>query len=102
MKLLLAFLLAVVVPAASFAEGADDFSPAVSLDDALDLARRYVREQKIETSDYYLTSVALKSTDGGKSRHWDAQWMTRSGAAKGDWFIIRVGMDRSCSRIAGK
>ena len=101
MKTVLALPLAMVLAVSSFAQDADRFSPAVPLEDALALAKGYVRERKFETSGYYLKSIELKFDGGGKSHHWDAQWMTTSKSTKGDWFIIRVEMDKSCSRIEG-
>ena len=101
MKPRLAFLLALVLTASSFANDADRFSPALPLDDALARAREYLREQKIETAGYYLKFIELKFENSGKSHHWDAQWMSTVRGTKGDWFIIRVRMDKSCSRVAG-
>ena len=101
MKPLLAALLAMVLTMTSFAEDADRFSPAVPLEGALVLAKGYVREKKIETSGYYLKFIELKFEKGGKSPHWEAQWMTTSKSTKGDWFIIRVEMDKSCNLVQG-
>jgi hypothetical protein len=101
MKPLLACLLVMVLTVSSFAEDADRFSPAVPLEDALVLAKGYVREKKIETSGYYLKFIELKFEKNGKSHHWEAQWMTGSKLVKGDWFIVRVEMDKSCSLVHG-
>src|SRR5689334_5003160 len=101
MKPLLTFLLPLVLTVTPFAQDADHFSPTVSLEDALVLAKGYVREKKIETSGYYLKFIELKFERSGKSHHWEAQWMSTSKLTKGDWFIIRVEMDKSCSRIGG-
>jgi hypothetical protein len=101
MNPLLVFLLAMILTVRSFAEDAYHFSPAVPLEDALVLAKGYVRQKKVETSGYYLKFIELKFERDGKSHHWDAQWMTTRGT-KGDWFIIRVDMDKTCNLIRGK
>ena len=101
MKPLLVALLAIILTVMSFAEDADRFSPAVPLEDALVLAKGYVRQKKIETSGYYIKFIELKFEREGKSHHWDTQWMTTSRGTKVDWFIIRVDMDKTCNLIRG-
>ena len=101
MKSLLAFLLVIVLRVTSFAGETDRFSPAVPLEDALALAKKYVHERKIDASNHYLKFIELKFEKGGKSHHWEAQWMTTSRGTKGAWFIIRVDMDKKCSLIEG-
>jgi hypothetical protein len=102
MKPLLVFLLVIAFGVTSFADDGDSFSPAVPLEDALVLAKDHVREKKIDTSHYYLKVVELKFGKDGKSHHWEAQWMSTSRATRGDWFIVRVEMNRSCDLVLGR
>jgi hypothetical protein len=83
---------------------ADDFSPAVGLDEAVALAKAHVVLTKVDTARHYLKSVALKfeGKDKGHGAYWEAQWMGKSRSHKGDWFIVRIEMDKTASVFQGK
>jgi hypothetical protein len=101
MKTALAVAAMMVLALTCFAEDIDQFTPAVSLEDALVLVKGYVQETNVDTSEHYLKSIELKFENNGKSHYWDAQWMGKSRGSKGDWFIIRVDMKRTCSLLQG-
>jgi hypothetical protein len=74
--------------------------PPVSLKEAVRVAENFVADKKIDLSEHYLGSVSIQSDTHGQL-HWDAQWIDTN-SFKGDWFIIRVQMDRTAALIRGK
>jgi hypothetical protein len=74
--------------------------PPVSLKEAVRVAERYLAQNEIEVSHYFLASVRAQS-DAQGVLYWDAQWM-HTGRYKGGWFIVRVQMDKTATLIRGK
>ncbi len=85
---------------APHAVAADTWPPAVLIGEAIRLAEAHVKEKRIETAEHYLSSAQLIPKKDGKL-HWDVRWDGTNRLVKGDWFIIRVGMDKQAEVVFG-
>ena len=56
------------------------------------IAQDYVQTKKIDTSRQYLASVTLAVSGG--TDYWNVTWMNTNRWLKGDWFYIRVDIDK--------
>ena len=81
------------------AKVADALSPTVTITEAIRLAEAHVKAEKVETAGRYLSSAQFLQTEG-KAR-WEVRWDSTDRLVKGDWFIIRVGMDKQAVTVQG-
>ncbi len=84
------------------AKVADAWPPAILIAEAIRLAEDHVKAERIDTAEHYLSSAQLR-TDG--KLRWEVRWdgVDRPDRlVKGNWFIIRVGMDKQAGTVHGK
>jgi hypothetical protein len=76
--------------------------PALTIDDALSVARQYVETHHIDVSQHYVDSVRLDlNPRGDRGKRWIIIY-ERNDYAKGGQIIFHVHMDRSVERFSGE
>lgn len=69
--------------------------PEIALEEALDVAKKYVQDHQIDVSEKYIDSVQLNSTaPGGKGKYWKVTWEIEKFVKGGQIFIL-IYMDKS-------
>ena len=97
-RVLITFMIALTgITAARSAE----LVPAISLQEAVQIASSYVATQKWDTSRQFLASAHFVS-DTDSSGYWEISWKPRERFMKGGDFSVRVAMDKSISVVHGK
>lgn len=64
--------------------------PALSIGEAIRLAEAHVRAKQVDVSGHYLSGAVFKA-DG--PFRWEVRWDGTDRLVKGNWFVVRVGMD---------
>ena len=75
--------------------------PAITLQEALVLADKYIQNSKIEIKHYYLSQVRMilyGSPGGPKEERWYFWWVNEN-MADGDYVEITVSMDGTVKRL---
>lgn len=80
------------------AKVADAWPPAILIAEAIRLAEAHVKAERMDTAGHYLSSAQLR-TDG--KLRWEVRWDDADRLVKGNWFIIRVGMDKQAETVHG-
>ncbi|MCW1926637.1 hypothetical protein OKA05_29055 [Luteolibacter arcticus] len=95
------FLLVVPVPAMSFGPQAE---PELPLEKALELAKAYAREQKMDLSGHYLDRVWAGWQEGQEGRRWIVSWSPKPEQRKpgGGWIIVTVKFDGTVEQRKGR
>ena len=76
--------------------------PAISIEDAIAKAKKYVQEKKIDVSQQYIDSVALDlNPRGDRGKFWRVAWQQNQ-FMKGGQTYIEVYMDGSVEHRHGK
>lgn len=74
--------------------------PAISMERALELAKEYVRDKKIDISHHYLDRVWIGYQAGQPDRRWIISWSPNPEEAKG-WIILKVKLDGTVTDESG-
>lgn len=77
--------------------------PELPLEKALELAKEYVRENKIDLSNHYMDRVWIGYQEGQPDRRWIISWSPKPEKlkeAKG-WIILKVKLDGTVTDEAG-
>lgn len=97
--LIYATLLLAVSPLHAFSP-APQPKPAISMERALELAKEYVRDKKIDLSHHYLDRIWIGYQEGQPDRRWIISWSPNPEEAKG-WIILKVKLDGTVTDEAG-
>ncbi len=69
------------------------FKPDISISEALSIAERYIKENRIDVSEQYINNVRLLYDDGTKKGiHWHIQWAWSLPRLGGE-FSLKIYMD---------
>lgn len=75
--------------------------PTVGLEEALALAKKYIKDNKIDISRHYLDNIRLVyKSPWMEGEHWILTWRLKKLSDGGEVFII-VGMDKQIRYIGG-
>ena len=76
--------------------------PTVSIETAIEHAKKYVQEKKINVSDSFIGVVEYHNLHSEYERpFWRVRWVQKAGA-KGSWFELRIFSDGSIEERPGK
>lgn len=85
--------------AVGLADGPENaWSPAMLIGEAIHLAEAHVKAEKIDVSGHYLSGAVFKA-DG--TFRWEVRWDGTDRLVKGNWFVVRIGMDKKTDTAPG-
>lgn len=77
--------------------------PELPLENALELAKEYAREKKIDLSNHYLDRIWIGYQEGQPDRRWIVSWSPKPEKVKETkgWIILKVKLDGTVTDEAG-
>jgi hypothetical protein len=77
--------------------------PKISLETALELAKAYIRDKKIDVSHHYIDRVWIGYQEGQPDRRWIISWSPKPEELKKTkgWIILKVKLDGTVTDEAG-
>lgn len=77
--------------------------PVLSMEKALELAKEYIRDKKIDVSHHYIDRIWIGYQEGKPDRRWIISWSPNPEDPKEPkgWIILRVKLDGTVTDEAG-
>jgi hypothetical protein len=93
--LLIATFLILAVPQVRATSIAPSPEPKISLEGALELAKAYIRDKKIDVSHHYIDRIWIGYQEGQPERRWIISWSPKPEEVKETkgWLILTVKLD---------
>ncbi len=93
--LLIAASLLLAVPQVRATSIAASPEPKISLESALELAKAYIRDKKIDVSHHYIDRIWIGYQEGQPDRRWIISWSPKPEEVKETkgWLILTVKLD---------
>lgn len=90
---------AAIPPCPAAEGGRDERPPAVSIQEAIRLAKAHVKEKRIEVKGKHIASATFHPE--AERPHWEVTWKANK-PVKGGWFAIHVRPDKSVEAYYGE